>query len=164
MKKLTFLGEQHNCPECVRDEIEYSKDADSIAVEIIGYTKRNNRTCQDYNNNCLDVNKFISSLNEYSWSRWRDFLLTHKPLFLTARERKQKILSLRPWGPNDHYFYAEKYIAQYLSEVDNLAVILGCTCARGFLDYPKLENPNLKKINPEKVFHDVHRDNEHKKQ
>jgi hypothetical protein len=166
MKKLTFIGEQHSCPECVKEEIEYTKDSDSMAVEIIGFTQRNNNACQSYNTGCFDVNKFISLMNEYSWSRWRDFLIAHKPLFVEAREREQKILPLRPWGPNDHYLCAEKYICHYLSEVDDLSVILGETCAEGFLKYPEQESPDFKKLksNAEVKYHSIHKDNKHKEQ
>lgn len=157
MKKLIFIGENHACVECVNEEVIFSEDVNGIAVELIGMTKRNLSLCQRYNENSLDVTQFVSQLKEYGWRLERHALELHKPLFSTARKRGQKILPLRPWGPNDHWEYAIKYINKYLSDYGDLAAIMGYGCVDGLL-----KHFDLSSLNANKKFYNVHVNNGHK--
>jgi hypothetical protein len=128
MKRVTLIGEDHLCRDCVNDEIAYSRDFSQIAVEVIGYTKRNLAACQEYNENGSSVSQFISKLSEYGLSERRKALRSHKPLFISVRERNQKILPFRPWDSNDHYVYFPRYMKQYLTQDDNLMAVVGSLC------------------------------------
>jgi hypothetical protein len=109
MKRVIFIGEDHVCGKCVNEEIEYSKDFTQIGVELIGYTERNFKACDEFNGNGSNVSQFITKLDDYRNAKYRSWLEIHSPLFRSAREEDKKILPFRP-EQHEHWIYFPAYV------------------------------------------------------